>query len=281
MVVAAFFFSLMSLFVKLAGRSLPISEIVLFRSLIMVVVSAVIVKRAGIKPCGNRKRLLLFRGAVGFCALFGFFYAVTKLPLADVTVIHFTNPIYTALLATLFLSEKMRKNEIAGLLLSVVGVVLVVRPSFLFGRHAGDLDLVAVSVALTVSVLSAFAYVTIRKLRETEHFMVIVLYFAMVSAVAAIPLSVGQFVWPSPREWVLVLCVGVFTQIAQMSLTKGLLLERAGRAMSISYIQVVFAAIWGVLFFGDYLSLAGLAGAVLIFVGCLLVATRFKTRQVV
>jgi drug/metabolite transporter (DMT)-like permease len=278
MVVAAFFFSLMSLFVKLAGRRLPVSEIVLFRSLVMVVVSAILVKRAGISPWGNRKPLLLFRGAVGSCALFGFFYAVTKLPLADVTVIHFTNPIYTALLATLLLSEKMRKNEIAGLLLSIAGVVLVVRPSFLFGRLASDLDLFAVSVALLVSVFSAFAYVTIRKLRETEHFMVIVLYFALVSLAAAIPLSVGQFIWPTPGEWALVLCVGVFTQIAQMSLTKGLSLERAGRAMSISYIQVIFAAIWGFLFFGDYLTLPGLAGTALIFVGCLVVATRFKTR---
>ena len=277
MVAAAFFFSLMSLFVKLAGRSLPTSEIVLCRSLVMVVVSAVLVKRAGINPWGNRKPLLLFRGAVGFCALFGFFYAVTKLPLADITVIHFTNPVFTALLATLLLSEKMRKNEIAGLALSVAGVVLVVRPSFLFGRLASDLNLFAVSVALLVSVLSAGAYVTIRKLRETEHYLVIVFYFALVSATAAIPLAVGRFVWPTPEEWVLLLCVGGATQVAQMCLTKGLSLERAGRAMSISFVQVVFASVWGILFFGDYLSLAGLAGALLIFVGCLLVATRLKT----
>jgi drug/metabolite transporter (DMT)-like permease len=276
MVAAAFFFSLMSLFVKLAGRRLPVSEIVLFRSLVMVVISAVLVWRAGIHPWGVRKRLLVLRGVVGFCALFGFFFAVTRLPLADVTVIHFTNPVYTAVLATVLLGETMRRNEIAGLILSIAGVVLVVRPTFLFGALAGDLDLFAVGVAVLVSILSACAYVTVRKLRETEHYLVIVLYFAMVSLAAAVPLAAGSFILPTPGEWGLVLGAGVSTQLGQICLTRGLSLERAGRAMSLSYIQVVFAAVWGALFFGDFLSLPALAGAGLIFAGSLLVAGRLK-----
>jgi drug/metabolite transporter (DMT)-like permease len=276
MVAAAFFFSLMSLFVKLAGRRLPVSEIVLFRSLVMVAISGVMVWRAGVYPWGVRKRLLILRGVVGFCALFGFFFAVTRLPLADVTVIHFTNPVYTAVLATVLLGETMRRNEIAGLVLSIAGVVLVVRPTFLFGSLAGDLDLFAVGVALLVSVLSACAYVTIRKLRETEHYLVIVLYFAMVSVVAAVPLAAGDFRMPEPSEWGLVLGAGVFTQLAQICLTRGLALERAGRAMSMSYIQVVFAVVWGALFFGDFLTVPGLAGAGLIFAGTLLVAGRLN-----
>lgn len=274
MVAAAFFFSLMSLFVKMVGQRLPAVEIVFFRSAVMIVISTVLVRRAGVPVWGNNKRILLLRGLLGFCALLCFFYAVTKLPLADVTVLHFTNPVFTALLASFFLAESMRPREVAGLVLSLTGVAFVARPSFLFGRWAADLDMTAVTIALVASVMSACAYTTIRKLRTTDHHFVIIFYFSLVSAVASVPLTAGVFIWPRPSEWVLLICIGVFTQTAQVFLTKGLLRERAGRAMSISYVQVLFAAVWGALFFADIPEPLGIAGAVLVFVGSLLVAGR-------
>jgi drug/metabolite transporter (DMT)-like permease len=84
----------------------------------------------------------------------------------------------------------------------------------------------------------------------------------------------GRAVWPSPLQWVLLGAVGVVTLVAQVFLTRGLHLERAGRAMSISYVQVVFAALWGIAFFGEIPDAAGVAGAVLVFAGTLLVASK-------
>lgn len=280
MVAAAFFFSLMSLFVKLAGQRLPAVEIVLFRSLVMLLISAVLVRRSGLAMWGINKRLLLLRGLLGFAALSCFFYAVTKLPLADVTVIHFTNPVFTALLATFFLAETMTGREISGLILSLAGVVLIARPTFLFGQWAGDLDVTAVMIALSASVFSACAYTTIRKLRDTDHHLVIIFYFSLVSAVSSIPLTAGAFIWPTPAEWLLLIGVGIVTQTAQVFLTKGLLRERAGRAMSIGYVQVLFAAAWGMLFFGDIPSPLSVGGAALVFLGSLLVAGGLMKRTV-
>jgi drug/metabolite transporter (DMT)-like permease len=274
MVAAAFFFSLMSLFVKLVGRRLPTPEIVLARSAVMLVISYVLVRRARLQLWGVRKGLLVLRGSLGFGALFCFFFAVTKLPLADVTVIHFTNPVFTAVLAWVVLGETVRRKEIAGLVLNITGVTLITRPQFLFGRWASDLDVFAVGVAVIASVLSASAYTTIRKLRETEHHLVIIFYFSLVSAVASAPIAVNTFVRPTPVEWVLLICVGVVTQISQVFLTKGLLRERAGRAMSVGYVQVIFAAVWGMVFFGDHPDPIGVGGAALVFLGLLLVAGR-------
>jgi drug/metabolite transporter (DMT)-like permease len=274
MVVAAFFFSLMSLFVKLAGQRLPAVEIVFFRSVVMLLISTALVRRARLAMWGNNKRLLLLRGVLGFCALLCFFWAVTKLPLADVTVLHFTNPVFTAILATIFLSEKMSTREIAGLLLSLTGVLFVARPTFLFGEWAGGLNPTAIAVAMTASVISACAYTTIRKLRETDDLLVIIFYFSLVSAVASIPLAAGSFVWPTSSEWALLISIGIVTQTAQVFLTKGLLRERAGRAMSVGYVQVLFAAAWGMIFFGDIPGPISIGGAVLVFLGALLVAGR-------
>lgn len=272
MLAAAFFFSVMSLFVKLTGRRLPTSEIVLVRSAVMLIMAYLLLRRAGVRPWGVRKSILIVRGVVGFCALMCFFYAVTRLPLADVSAIHFTNPVFTAVLAAIFLHESMRKRETAGLLLNLVGVALVAQPEFLFGADARNLDLGAVLLALVASLLSAGAYTTIRKLGETEHHLVIVFYFALVSTVGAAPLAAGRAVAPTLSEWGLLAGIGVVTLLAQIALTQGLHRERAGKAVSIGYAQVVFAGIWGLIFFGDRPNGLSLAGAALILVGLLMVA---------
>jgi drug/metabolite transporter (DMT)-like permease len=274
MLAAAFFFSVMSVIVKIAGERLPTAQIVFARSVVMLAISYALVRRAEIPLWGNRKPLLILRGVSGFAALFCFFYAITKLPLADITVIHFTNPAFTAVFAAIFLKESMRRLEMIGLVLCLAGVVFVAQPDFVFGENARTLDLFAVGVAVAASIMSSVAYTTVRKLGETDHHLIVVFYFPLVSIPAVLPLMVGRVIRPTPVEWVLLLGVGVVTLVAQVFLTKGLHRERAGRAMSVSYIQVVFAATWGMLLFNESPNLMAVAGAVLIFAGTLLAARR-------
>jgi drug/metabolite transporter (DMT)-like permease len=168
----------------------------------------------------------------------------------------------------------MGRREVAGLVASLAGVVLIARPTFLFGLSGASLDPSAVAAALAGAVLSSVAYVTVRKLRESDHHLVVIFYFTLISSPASIPPMWGRAVWPSPFQWVLLAAVGVITLTAQVFLTKGLHRERAGRAMSISYVQVVFAALWGLVIFGEVPDLAGVAGAALVFTGTMIVASK-------
>ncbi len=272
MVLAAFFFSLMALLVKIAGQRLSSAQLVLARSIVGVVLSYWMLKRAKIPAWGQRKGLLLFRGLSGFAALLCFFYALTQLPLAETTVIVYISPALTALLAALFLKETLRPNEIVGLVLSLVGVVFVAQPSFLFGSGASSLNLFAVGIAVIGAVFSSTAYVSVRKLRETEHHLVVVFYFPLVATPASIPLMIPEALWPTPLEWGMLLGIGVFTQIAQVYLTKGLHIEKAGRALSMSYIQIIFAALWGFMFFSEIPNGFSVLGALLVVAGTLVVA---------
>ncbi len=272
MIGAAFFFSLMSLQVKVVGQRLPSAEVVFVRNLFSLIVTWQMLRRQGVAPWGRRKGLLLLRGLAGFLALLCMFYALPRLPLADATVLHFTNPVFTGLLAAIVLGESLSRRDVGGTLLSLVGVVLVARPSFLFGASTDSLPLVPVAATLAGALLSAVAYTTVRKLAATEHALVIVFYFPLVSVPAAVPLMWGTALWPTPTEWLLLLGIGVCTQIAQVLLTMGLQRERAGRALSMSYVQIVFAALWGLLFFGEVPDLLAIGGAVLIVGGTLLVA---------
>lgn len=137
---------------------------------------------------------------------------------------------------------------------------------------ATSLDLFAVGMAVLGAVFASSAYVAVRKLRETEHHLVVVFYLHLVATPASIPFMIPGALWPTLFEWGLLLAIGVSTQIAQVYLTRGLHAEKAGRAVSMSYIQIVFAGIWGFLFFSEIPDVFSIFGALLVVAGTLVVA---------
>jgi drug/metabolite transporter (DMT)-like permease len=262
MAIGAFWFSVMAAMVKSLGRGLPSQEIVLVRGTINLALSFWMVHRAGISPWGRRRGLLLLRGMLGFLALSCFYVSLTRLPLAEANLIQLSNPIYTAILAAVVLGERMGRREVACVVASMLGVLLVVQPASLIGA-TGGLPRHAVLIALAGAMCSACAYIVIRRLTE-ENSLVVVLYFPLVTVPVTIPLVWNHLVWPTPLQWVLLLAVGVTTQIAQIYMTRGLQREAAGRATAVGYLQVVFAALWGVLLFHEQPSMWTLGGAALI-----------------
>ncbi|MEW6431090.1 MAG: DMT family transporter [Myxococcota bacterium] len=264
MAAAAFFFSIMSLLVRVAGERLPPSMLVLARAGVALVLAFLMVRRAGLNPWGNARTLLVVRGLLGFAALSCYYYSLTHLPLAEATVIQYTNPVFTGLLAALLLEERLRSVEFISVVVSLVGVVLVARPTFLFGAGAAHLDPVATGFALAGAVFSAFAYVAVRKSSGKDHPLVVVLWFPLIATPLSVPLAVKQWVWPTPLEWVLLVGIGVATQAAQVFMTEGLHREPAGRATAMSYLQVAFAVAWGVAVLREVPEWHTLAGALLI-----------------
>ncbi len=251
MVAGALFSAVMSLLVKIAGQRLPTMEIVLARSVVMGFLSFVLVRRRGKSLLGGSWGLLLLRSAFGFGALICFFYAVIHLPLADATVLHFVNPVFTAILAGIALGEVVGRREVLLALTSLGGVVLVARPTFLFRGAASSLDPVAVGVALVGALGSAAAYTTIRRIGRSEDAFVIIFYFAAFSSLASLPFVIPRWVRPVGAEWLVLLGVGVATFLGQIFITWGLQLERAGRAMAVAYLQIVFAAGLGLAVFAE------------------------------
>lgn len=276
MAAAALFFSLMSLLVKMAGRRLPVPEIVLARSILTFFLTWAYLARRGIPLGGRRRGLLALRGLLGFGALLCFFYAVVHLPLAEATVIQYMNPLFAAIMAALLLGERLELRDGAYVAASFAGVLIVARPAVLFGSGAEGLDPVAVGAALLGAVLSAAAYVAVRALTRTEEPLVIVLYFAAVSMVGSVPLAALDAAWPRGPEWLILLGVGLATQLGQVSLTKGLREEPTGRALGVGYVQIVFAGVWGLVFFAELPDGWSLAGFLLIIASTARLARRIR-----
>jgi len=265
MATSAFGFSVMAVLVKLAARELPTGEIVLARALVTLGLSFWLVRRAGLSPWGTRRAGLLFRGLLGFSGLAFYYLSLVRLPLAEATTLQNVIPVITALLAWRVLGERIGWSGAFALACGLGGVLLVARPS-------GDGDMIGVACALAGAVCSSLAYVTVRKLSRTEHPFVIVFYFPLVATPLAIPWALTNLVAPSATGWLLLVGIGVATQVGQVFLTKGLALERAGRATAIGYLQIVFAIGWQLAVFADAPSIWTLAGASLIVAGTLAVS---------
>lgn len=278
MVLAAFFFSVMSLLVKLVGERLPSQEVVFVRAAVSLAFAYVLVRRAKPGNWGNRKGLLVWRGLMGFAALSCFFYAIIHLPLADATVIQYTNPVFTAWLGWLLLDESLSPSEAVLSGAGLLGVLLIARPTLIFGG-AARLDPLAVAVGVAGALFSAAAYVSVRRLSRTEHPMIIVFYFTLVTVPASLPGLALHAVMPTLHELGLLIGVGVAAVLGQVYLTRGLQNERAGRATAIGYVQIVFAAIWGVLVFHDYPDQLSLAGAALVLVSVIVLARRRRDAE--
>ena len=271
LILCALAFSLMTVCVKHLGGELPVAEIVLVRSLISIVITLAMLQRAQVSPWGLQRGRLLLRGVLGTTALLCFFEALARLPLASATLLQYTYPTLTALSAWLLLGEPIRKRIGLAVVLGWIGVMLVVEPNGL-----GNLTPVAIAnmpamaggLGLAGALLTALAYVSVRQLSAREHPLVIVFYFPLVSVPATIPLLWGQGLWPTPEQWMWLVGVGLCTQLGQIWLTEGLAALPAARATSINYVQVVFASLWGVLFFAEPIT-----GAIVLGAGCVLGAT--------
>lgn len=269
MLVGAFWFSVMSVLVKLAGQRLPSMEIVFFRGILTLAMSYAIVKRLRITPVlGTNRRLLVQRGVLGAAALACFLFSLTHLPLAESTLIQYMNPVFAILVAHWWFGEKMGRGEWFALVASLIGVLLVTRPSFLFGGVASGIHPGHALIALMGGAFSGSAYATIRQMPK-ERPEVVVLYLPLMSVPMSLPFIASNWHMPTPVEWLLLVGIGVATQLAQTSMTKGLQIEKTARATMVGYVQIIFAGAWGALLFHEAITAWTVVGAAIILVGML------------
>ena len=272
MLISALAFALMAALVKEAGQlGIPLLQIIFLRALISVALSLIDIARAGVHPLGHRRVLLFARGLSGFLALTGVFYALIHLTMAQATVLQYLHPVFTALLAFLFLAERPTTATLACIALSLLGLTCIVSPYWV-ASDATPAPLWPIIAGLGGAFGSGVAYTLVRKLVTTEHPSVIVLYFPLVCVPGTLLLGSADFVWPTAAGWWVLLGVGCFTQLGQLALTKAMQRDAASRVTSLSYVQIIFAAILGWLAFGEIPTQATLVGGGLILLGAIVSA---------
>jgi drug/metabolite transporter (DMT)-like permease len=258
--IAQVFFSVMILCVKLLRDRVPTFEIILVRQVLVYLISlaqiVLVLKR---NPFGAPKdrKLLAVRGLCGFGGLSTAFYGIAKLPLTVSTLISFLNPIWSSLVAYCILHEKLSARDVAGGLIALSGTVWITHPAIIFGTAEASppLNPFGLLASFTSGWFAAFAMVAVRQLRH-ESAVVLVHWFAGASVICSpLFLWIQSYETPPvmPRwtdEFLILLAITITGYIGQVLMNRAVQLEKAGRAMSMGYLQIVFAFVESATIFG-------------------------------
>ena len=266
---SAFFFSLMSVCVKQVGDNIPIAQLVLLRALVSLIITRYLLIKERISPWGANKLLLIIRGFVGTGALFCIFNAISSLPLSIATIIQYTYPTFTVIVSWAILREKTNKYIFLAIAIGWIGILITVNPTG-FNTFDNSFPVKSIIIAIVGAILTSIAYVIVRKLSKAEHPLVIIYYFPLISIPITIPFILNDFVIPSENDWLWIIGIGLFTQLGQLSITKGLKLMSASKATSINYVQVLFATFWGIAIFGESLTSNVALGGLLVLASTLI-----------
>lgn len=248
MLISVLGFALMNLTVKFLDR-LPATELVLFRSIVSLVLSLYFLRRRRVSPWGVQKGYLLLRGICGVIALSLFFYTLQQLPLGSAITLQYLSPIFTALFGIFILGEKVKKIQWFFFAVSFGGIALI-------KGFDQDISLLLLGLGLLSALFAGLAYNFVRKVKDSDHPLVVVLYFPLVATPVMAVFSLFYWVTPMGWEWGLLLLMGLLTQIAQLYMTKALQAAEVNEIASLKYLGVIFALSFDYLIFGvEYQSM--------------------------
>lgn len=271
-VVSELLFASMGATVKAVSTGLPTEVIVFMRGMFgVLILSPLLLRRVNKEVLTTHVfHLHLLRAILGVSAMYCFFYALANLQLADGMLLKMTAPLFMPLIAAVWLLEKLGTKIWLAVGLGFVGVALVIQPE-------GEFNWIAL-VGLAGGMFAAGAKVTVRRLGQTESTIRIVFYFSLVvMLIAIIPLA---WAWQTPtaQEWGLLFLMGLFGTLGQLLLTRGYSVAAASQVAPFTYFSVVFAALYGYLFWDETLDFGFIAGAMLIAVAGI-VALRSNSKR--
>ena len=267
MLAAAFFFSSMGVCVKYAAAHFTPLEIIFYRGLFGMLFTAALVRMRGVPLATRWPWAHAWRNVVGVGAMSAWFYAMAHLPLATAMTLNYMSSVWIAVFVLGGALLMRRWDDLRAqwpLALTVAagfaGVVLILRPAIAQDEHVAGL------IGLASGMLAAMAYMQVAALgRLGEPETRTVFYFSLGSALAgaAATCITGWHGLNTPDAWWL-LPVGLLAVLGQLCLTRAYTRSATMLVANLQYSGIVFAALYGVALFGEYLPLTGWLGIILI-----------------
>jgi len=285
MLLSTLSFSLVNLCVKILAdkdnqfdtiQNYPVHELVLFRSVISLSICIFIIRHLKLPFFGHNKKWLLARGFFGVISLELFFYTLQHLPMAIATTVQYLSPIFTIIFAIFMNKEIVKPIQWIFFAVSLSGVLVI----GFSGTGEVPFDPFWLMIGVCSAIGSGLAYNSIIKCKDTDAPITVVMYFPLISTPVMIVVSIfNGFIMPQGIEWLLLLLMGILTQIAQVSMTKAFNSDNASRITPVKYIGAIYAMLIGFFIFDETLGLYAGLGISLVLGGVLL--NTFLTRKVV
>ena len=246
MVFSCACFSVMMAMVRAATVEMDPIQVAFFRNLFGLMWMLPWVLRVGFAGLRTRRLgLHVFRSVAGTGAMFSFFTAISVIPLAEVTALTFTVPLFTTIGAALLLGETVRARRWSATAVGFLGTLIVLRP----GVEALS---PAAMLALLAAALIAVAMLTMKALSRTESPNAIVVYMGLLMTPLSFPPAL--FVWQTPTDpttWLLLLAIGLAATGGQIGLTHAFAAADASAVLPVDFIRLVFASVLGFVLFDE------------------------------
>ena len=205
----------------------------------------------------------LSRNLIHYGAQLGWFFALTLIPIGQVVSIEFTMPIWTAILAAAFLGERMTVWKIAAIMLGIVGVIVIVRPST--GEiNPGQLIALAAAVGFGISIAM------VKSLTRTENTLAIIFWMLVVQSAAGFFPALYVWTWPPAHLWGWVVLIAFCGTFSHYCMARAMRHADATVVIPMDFLRVPLTALTGWLIYSERLDLFTVLGAALILTGNLL-----------
>ncbi|MGI6020049.1 MAG: DMT family transporter [Lachnospiraceae bacterium] len=254
-IMAGFFFSLMTFFVRISG-DIPTMQKAFFRNAVAAVVAIVILAKS---PEGfhiNKKNIpdILVRCVCGTAGLICNFYAIDKLGLADANMLNKLSPFFAIIMSVIVLKEKANKVEWAAVIMAFAGALFIIKPSFQVTSLYGLIGMLG-------GLGAGIAYTFVRKLgKKGERGPVIVMCFSVFSCMVTLPFLIISYQPMSIRQLACLLLAGAAAAGGQLSITKAYTKAPAKEISVFDYSQIIFAALLGFFFLGEIPDIYSIVG---------------------
>jgi drug/metabolite transporter (DMT)-like permease len=254
-------FSVMAVAARELLRHMGTFEVLFMRTAASLAVLLAIVPRIGVATLRTRRlRLQLWRNLLHFGGQASWIYAIGALPLAAVFAIEFTFPVWTAILAVIFLGEHMRRHRAVMLVLGLVGVLIILRPGFgVF--HPASL------VMLFGSLCFAAHMIVTKRIAQHDSPYAMIFWVSVLQTPVALAIAVPAWVNPVAADWPWIACMGCGNFAAHYCLTRAMSLADATVVVPIDFLRLPLIAVVGALLYAEPFDPAILLGAAIIFAG--------------
>ncbi len=224
--------------------------------------------RHGLRPLRTDKiGLHVLRSVLSVVGIWGLFYALTVTPIATVTALNFTMPIFTVLLAVVILKERVGTAKLAAILFGFAGVFVIVRPGIV-SVDSGSL------LVIGASLLFAFVILVMKVLTRTDSVVTITLYSVMLRAPLALVPALFVWQWPNGNQLLWFAAMGIGSTLANLAYTQALKELETNVISPLSFLQLIWAAGIGYVFFAEVPGVFTWLGGVMIFSSVTYVAYR-------
>lgn len=258
--MAAFGFALMSLFVKLAG-DLPAFQKAFFRNFVALIFIFIMMLREKVSFIPPKEHIpdLLGRSFFGTMGLLCNFYALGKLNLSDANMLNKLSPFFAIIFSIFLLKEKPKFAQIIGVAVAFIGSLFIIKPGF------DNPQVLPALAGLLGGMGAGIAYTFVRRLgQKQENSRRIVFFFSAFSCLLCLPFFVVEYQHMSGLQLLYLILAGTFACVGQLGITKAYICAPAREISVYDYTQVIFAAVLGFFVFGDIPDWLSVLGYVLI-----------------